>query len=82
MKRASDRVRPDRWPRRWAVTTLDGGIFAAVLLVAIVTAAQAGGLFERLFTGKDSQRSEAPRPQGSTPLATIRLNVEGMVCYG
>jgi len=53
-----------------------------MLLVATVTAAQAGGLFEKLFTGREAQRADTPRPQGSAPLATVRLSVEGMVCYG
>ena len=64
MTRASEKVHPDRWPRRSAVTTLHGGVFAAVLLIAVATAAQ------------------APQRQGSDPLATVRLGVEGMVCYG
>lgn len=67
---------------RLAIIVLSGGVLAAALLVVTATAAQAGGLFEKLFTGKEAQRAETPRPQGSIPLATIRLNVEGMVCYG
>jgi hypothetical protein len=28
------------------------------------------------------RRSEATSSQGNTPLATVRLHVDGMVCYG
>ena len=61
---------------------LGGVTLVTMLLVAGVTAAQAGGLFERLFTGEGQKRSEAPPSQVSAPLATVRLSVEGMVCYG
>lgn len=82
MRCASDNVDPDRRPLRHLATALQRGIFATILLVATVTAAQAGGLFEKLFTGKEAQRADTPQPQGSAPLATVRLSVEGMVCYG
>jgi len=79
---ASERRDPDRWPQRRAVAALRSGAFAVVLLAATVVAAQAGGLLEKLFTGKGTQRTEAPGPPGSTALATVHLTVEGMVCYG
>lgn len=60
---------------------MNSGIFATLLLVATVTAAPAAGLFEKLFTSKTAPRTEAPS-QGNAALATVRLTVEGMVCYG
>jgi ferric-dicitrate binding protein FerR (iron transport regulator) len=78
---ASERKYPDRRPRRRAVAILRGEAFAAVLLAAAVVTAQAGGLLEKLFTGKGTQRTEAPGPPGSAALATVRLTVDGMVCY-
>jgi hypothetical protein len=72
----------DRRPQRRAMTALQEGAFAVVLLAATVVAAQAGGLLEKLFTGKEPQRTEAPGSPGSAALATVRLTVEGMVCYG
>jgi hypothetical protein len=53
-----------------------------VLLVATVAAGQTAGLFDWLVAGKGPQRSEATSSQGNTPLATVRLHVDGMVCYG
>ena len=64
------------------MAALQRGAFVAVLLAATVVAAQAGGLLEQLITGKGTQRTEAPGPPGSAALATVRLTVEGMVCYG
>jgi hypothetical protein len=61
---------------------LGGGVWATVFLVATVTAGQTGGLFDWLFIGKGVQRVEAPVSQGNAPLATVRLHVDGMVCYG
>ncbi len=52
------------------------------MLAATVVAAQAGGLLERLLTGKGTQRTEAPGSLGSAALTTVRLAVEGMVCAG
>jgi ferric-dicitrate binding protein FerR (iron transport regulator) len=79
---ASERRDPDRRPQRRAVAALRSGAFAAVLLAAAVVTAQAGGLLEKLFTGKGTQRTEAPGPPGSAALATVRLTVDGMVCAG
>ena len=52
------------------------------VLAATVVAAQAGGLWEKLFTGQRAQRVEAPGTPGGAALATVRLTVEGMVCAG
>ena len=82
MRQRARRSHPDRWPQRWAAMVLCGGVMALVLLVAAVTDGQAGGLFDGLFTQKILQQTEAPPSQGNTPLATVRLHVEGMVCYG
>jgi hypothetical protein len=82
MRHRARRSHPDRWPRYWAVMVLCGGVMATVLLVATVTDGQAGGLFDGLFTQKSPQRAETAPSQGNTPLATVRLHVEGMVCYG
>jgi len=64
------------------VAALRSGAFAVVMLAATVVAAQAGGLLERLLTGKGTQRTEAPGSLGSAALTTVRLAVEGMVCAG
>ena len=82
MECASERKYPDRRPQCRAVAALQRGALAAVLLAATVVSAQAGGLLEKLFTGKELQRTEAPGSPGSAALATVRLMVEGMVCYG
>lgn len=82
MERASERKYSDRRPQHWTVTALQSGAFAVVLLAATVVAAQAGGLLEKLFTGKGTPRTEAPGSSASAALATVRLTVEGMVCYG
>ena len=82
MEGISEREYLDRRPRRRAMAALQGGAFAVVLLAATVVATQAGGLLEKLFTGKEPQRTEAPGPPGSAALATVRLTVEGMVCAG
>jgi hypothetical protein len=79
---ASARRDPDRRPQRRAVAILRNGALAVVVLAATVVAAQAGGLLEKLFTGKEPQRPEAPGPPGSAALATVRLTVDGMVCAG
>jgi hypothetical protein len=80
MKRTSDAVDPNRRRRRRALA-LSCGVFATLLLGAAVAAAPAAGLLERLFSGKAAPRTEAPS-QGDAALATVRLTVEGMVCYG
>jgi negative regulator of sigma E activity len=78
MERASDQRHPNRRLRHWRVA-LQSGAAAAVVLAATVVAAQAGGLWEKLFTGRDTQRTEAPGPPGSAAQATVQLRVEGMV---
>ena len=82
MECASARRDPNRRRQRRAVAILGKGALAVVLLAATVVAAQAGGLLEKFFTGKGTQRTEAPGPPGSAALATVRLTVEGMVCAG
>jgi len=81
MRCASDTAQTDRRPLRWAVTVLRGGALATVLLVAMVTTGQAG-LLDWLLPGKGAPRPQAPRSATSAPVATVRLTVEGMVCYG
>lgn len=81
MRCASGTAHTDRRPLRWAVTVRRSGALATVLLVTMVTAGQAG-LFDWLLPGKGAQRPEAPRSSTSAPVATVRLTVEGMVCYG
>jgi hypothetical protein len=78
MERASDQRHPNRRLRHWRVA-LQSGAFAAVLLAATMVAAQAGGLWEKLFTGQGPQRTEASGSSGSDTLATAHLRVEGMV---
>jgi hypothetical protein len=82
MAYASARRDRDRQPRPWRTTALQSAALAVVLLAATVVAAQAGGLLERLFTGKGAQRTEAPGASAGATLATVHLTVEGMVCYG
>ena len=82
MRRASRKAHPDRRAPHWVVLVLGGGVLATVLLAATVTDGRARGLLDWLFTGKDAQRSEASPSQKNVPLATVRLRVEGMVCYG
>lgn len=82
MRRVSRRASPDRPLPRWAVLVLGGGVLTMLLLVATATDGQARGLFDWLFTGKEAQRSAAAPAQQQAPLATVRLRVEGMVCYG
>lgn len=81
MRRASGMGHPDRWPLRWA-TVLAGGVLAAVFLMTVATTARAGGLFDWLFPRQGPPRSAAPPAPAGAPLATVRLAVEGMVCYG
>ena len=82
MEGISERKYPDRRPRRRAMAALQGGAFAVVMLAATVVTSQAGGLLEKLITGKGTPGPEAPAPPGSAAQATVRLTVEGMVCYG
>ena len=67
---------------RWEVRSLGRGVLAILLLVATTTPGQTGGLLDWLFPGKGSQGSEAPRSEPGAALASVRLTVEGMVCYG
>ena len=82
MRRVSRRASAARPAPHWAVPVLGGGVVALLLLVATVTNGQARGLFDWFFTGKEAQRSDASPAQQHAPLATVRLRVEGMVCYG
>jgi hypothetical protein len=82
MRRMSGMGYPDRRPLRWTVTVLGGGALAAVFLLTVATTVRAGGLFDWLFPRKGPQRSEALSTPAGTPLTTVRLAVEGMVCYG
>jgi hypothetical protein len=82
MNSTSCTARVGRRSRPWVMAILRGGTFALMLLAAVAADAQAGGLLERLLTGTASQRPDAPPPQGEGSLSTVRLTVEGMVCYG
>lgn len=82
MTRATPMARAGQRLLRLAIVILGGAVLATALVVVTATAAQTGGLLDWLFPGKGSQRSEAPLSQGTGPLATVRLTVEGMVCYG
>ena len=82
MECASEWRDPDRRPQHRAVVALQRGAFAALVLVTAVVTAQAGSLLEKLFTGKGTPGTEAPGSPGGAALATVRLTVEGMVCYG
>jgi hypothetical protein len=59
-----------------------GGMLTAVLLVAFGAMRPTGGRWDQLLIGQRSQRAEASSSQAHAPLATVRLAVEGMVCYG
>jgi hypothetical protein len=67
--------------RQWTMILLGGGMLAAMLLVVFATMGQTGGLRHQLLMGDDPQHVEASS-QGNTSRATVRLRVEGMVCYG
>ena len=82
MRRASHSAHPNRRAPHWVVLVLGGGVVAVLLLVTTVTDGRARGLLDWLFTGKAAQRSDASPSQQPAPLATVRLRVEGMVCYG
>ncbi|MGH8064187.1 MAG: hypothetical protein ACRERE_02895 [Candidatus Entotheonellia bacterium] len=79
MQGISERKYPDRRTRRRAVATLRKGALAGVLLAVTMVAVQAGGLWEKLFTGQGTQRTAASGPSGSGALGTVHLRVEGMV---
>ena len=79
MEGISERKYPDRRPRRRAMAALQRGTFAAVVLAVTMVAALAGGLWEKLFTGQGTQRTEASGPSGGGALGTVHLHVEGMV---
>jgi hypothetical protein len=68
--------------RQWTVIGLGGGILTAVLLVAFGAVRPAGGLWDQYLIGQRPQQAEAAPSQAHAPLATVRLTVEGMVCYG
>jgi ferric-dicitrate binding protein FerR (iron transport regulator) len=82
MDRISERRYLDRRAQRRVVVALQRGAMAALVLATAVAIAQAGGLPEKLFTGKGTQRTEAPGSAGNTAQATVRLTVDGMVCSG
>jgi hypothetical protein len=71
-----------RRARRWTIMLLGGGMLTAVLLVAFGAMRPIGGLWDQLRIGQSPQRAEASPSQANAPLATVRLAVEGMVCYG
>jgi len=56
-------------------------MIAAMLLVAFGAMGQTGGLRHQLLMNNAFQRAEASS-QGTISPATVRLRVEGMVCYG
>jgi hypothetical protein len=66
--------------RQWTMIRL-GGMLAATLLVAVGAMAQTGGLRDQRLMDQRPQRAAAVS-QANPPLATVRLTVEGMVCYG
>ena len=68
--------------RRWTMLLLGGGMLTATLLVAFVAMRPTGGLWDQLLIGQRPPRAEASSSQADAPLATVRLAVEGMVCYG
>jgi hypothetical protein len=67
--------------RQWTTIRLGGAMLAATLLVAVGAIAQTGGLRDQRLMGQRPQRAAAVS-QANPPLATVRLTVEGMVCYG
>jgi hypothetical protein len=57
-------------------------MLTAVLLVASGAMRPTGGLWDQRLMGHPPQQAEASPSQAHAPLATVRLAVEGMVCYG
>jgi hypothetical protein len=68
--------------RRWNMRRLGGGMMIATLLVAFGVVRPTGGLWDQLRMGREFPRVEAAPSQANAALATVRLAVEGMVCYG
>jgi hypothetical protein len=68
--------------RQWTMLLVGGGMLTAVLLVAFGTMRPARGLWDQRLIGQSPQRAEASPSQAHVPLASVRLAVEGMVCYG
>jgi hypothetical protein len=71
-----------RRARQWTVIGLGGGMLTAVLLVAFGAMRPVGGPWDQRLAGQRPQQAEAAPSQAYAPLATVRLAVEGMVCYG
>jgi hypothetical protein len=68
--------------RRWTMMRVGGGMVTATLLVASAAVRPTGGLWDQPRRGREFQWVEATPSQAHAPLATVRLAVEGMVCYG
>jgi hypothetical protein len=68
--------------RRWTMMLVGGGMLTATMLVAFGAVRSTGSLWDQLRMGQGLQRVEAAPSQANAPLATVRLAVEGMVCYG
>jgi hypothetical protein len=67
---------------QWTVIGVGGGLLTAALLVASGAMRPTGGLWDQGLVGQSPQQAEAAPSQANAPLATVRLAVEGMVCYG
>jgi hypothetical protein len=68
--------------RQWTMLLVGGGMLIATLLVAFGAVRPTGDLWDQLCIGQGPQRAEASPSQAHAPLASVRLAVEGMVCYG
>jgi hypothetical protein len=68
--------------RQWTMIGLGGGMLTAVLLVAFGAMRPTEDLWDQRLVGQRPQQVEASPGQAHTPPATVRLAVEGMVCYG
>jgi hypothetical protein len=82
MRRASEMLHANCWPWQGGTMALVSGVVVTVLLVATMTTGQAGGLSDWLLPGKGSQPAQAPQSPADAALASVRLRVDGMVCYG